>query len=102
MTYRAFLEIYRSLLVDGGKLIFKTDNMGLFDFSLEEFEACGLNILWQTRDLHNSERAEGNVITEYEASFTAKGMPIYSAEVEFKKLPKKENDDMAQKENENA
>lgn len=88
LTYRAFLETYRSLLVDGGKLIFKTDNMGLFDFSLEEFEACGLEILWMSRDLHASERAEGNVVTEYEASFTAKGMPIYCAEVRFTKKDK--------------
>ena len=38
---------------------------------------------WLTRDLHNSDRAEGNVMTEYEANFSSKGMPIYSAEVRF-------------------
>ena len=39
LTYRGFLELYRKILKDGGELILKTDNVGLFDFSLEEFEA---------------------------------------------------------------
>lgn len=86
LTYRAFLEVYRSLLIDGGKLIFKTDNQALFDFSLEEFEASGLETVWVSRDLHASERAEDNVVTEYEASFSSQGMPIYCAEVIFHKL----------------
>ena len=87
LTYRAFLEIYRKLLKDGGELIFKTDNQGLFDFSLEEFAASELEVLWQTRDLHASERAEGNVVTEYEEYFASQGMPIYSAIVKFTKRP---------------
>ena len=85
LTYRAFLELYRKLLKDGGALVLKTDNVGLFDFSLEEFEACGLEIVWQTRDLHNSEYNEGNVMTEYEAKFSSKGFPICSAKVIFHK-----------------
>ena len=83
LTHRGFLENYRNLLKDGGKLIFKTDNAGLFDFSLEEFEACGLKIQWMTRDLHNSDRAEDNVMTEYEKNFSEKGFSICSAEVHF-------------------
>ncbi len=83
LTYRSFLEIYRKLLVDGGELHLKTDNEGLFDFSLEEFEACGLEILWVTRDLHNSEKMRENVMTEYEKSFSDKGQPIFSAHVRF-------------------
>ena len=83
LTHRGFLENYRKLLKDGGKLIFKTDNAGLFDFSLEEFEACGLKIEWMTRDLHTSDRAEENVMTEYEKNFSEKGFSICSAEVHF-------------------
>lgn len=88
LTYRAFLELYRKLLKDGGALVLKTDNVGLFDFSLEEFEACGLDIVWQTRDLHNSEYNEGNVMTEYEANFSSKGFSICSAKVIFHKEKK--------------
>ena len=87
LTYRAFLEIYRGLLKENGKLVLKTDNKDLFAFSLEEFEACGLNVEWSTEDLHSSVYAEGNVMTEYERNFTAKGFTICSASVVF---PKKE------------
>ena len=65
----------------------KTDNKDLFAFSLEEFEACGLVVEWSTEDLHSSVYAEGNVMTEYERNFTAKGFTICSASVVF---PKKE------------
>ena len=83
LTHRGFLESYRKVLKEGGKLVLKTDNVGLFDFSLEEFEACGLKIEWYTRDLHNSERAESNVMTEYEKNFSEKGFTINSAVVIF-------------------
>ena len=83
LTYRAFLEVYRNLLKENGLLCLKTDNTGLFDFSLDEFEACGLEVLWSTRDLHHSEHADGNVMTEYERAFTEKGVPICAAQVIF-------------------
>ena len=92
LTYRGFLEIYRKLLKENGVLKLKTDNVGLFDFSLEEFEAAGLEILMQTRDLHSSEYAEGNVMTEYEKNFSDKGMAINSAHVRFVPLEDEKND----------
>ncbi len=88
LTHRDFLLIYSKLLKKDGMLCFKTDNVGLFDFSLEEFESFGAEIVWQTRDLHNSEKASDNVMTEYERNFSAKGFSICSAWV---KLPKKED-----------
>ena len=83
LTYRSFLEIYKGLLKPQGMLKLKTDNEGLFDFSLEEFAEFGLEIVWQTRDLHASEYNEGNVMTEYEKNFSEKGQPIYSAHIRF-------------------
>ena len=83
LTHKNYLEKYRKLLREDGLLIFKTDNAGLFDFSLEQFEECGLNLIWVTRDLHNSERAEDNVMTEYEKNFSEKGFSICSAIVKF-------------------
>lgn len=90
LTHRGFLALYRRVLKPDGKLYLKTDNGGLFDFSLEEFAAAGLVTEWLTRDLHNSDRAEGNVMTEYEANFSSKGMPIYSAVVRFNEDKEKE------------
>ena len=83
LTHRGFLEIYKKLLKDDGILRFKTDNAGLFDFSLEEFEAIGATIIWQTRDLHSSEKNADNVMTEYEKNFSEKGFSICSAWVKF-------------------
>lgn len=83
LTHRGFLESYRKVLKEGGRLIFKTDNTPLFDFSLEEFEACGLTVEWYTRDLHHSERADENIMTEYEKNFSEKGFNICSAIVRF-------------------
>jgi tRNA (guanine-N7-)-methyltransferase len=84
LTYRAFLEIYAKLLAPGGVIKLKTDNEMLFDFSLEEFEAAGFTMLWQTRDLHNSEYNRGNIMTEYEYNFSSQGMPIYAVAVRVK------------------
>ena len=76
LTHRNFLEIYRGLLAEGGEIRFKTDNVGLFDFTIEEAEAAGWTISRLTRDLHASEFAAGNIMTEYERNFSSKGVPI--------------------------
>ena len=76
LTHRRYLAMYMNLLRDGGTLTFKTDNVGLFDFSLEEIEAMGLTLTAMTRDLHASEWNEGNIMTEYEKSFSEQGMKI--------------------------
>lgn len=86
LTHRGFLELYRKLLKEDGLLRLKTDNVGLFDFSLEEFQQCGAEILWQTRDLHHSEKSADNVMTEYEKNFSEKGFSICSAWVKFPPL----------------
>ena len=83
LTHRIFLEKYKTVLKKGGVLRFKTDNVGLFDFSLEEFEAMGLPMTDLTRDLHNSPQNEGNVMTEYEKNFSEKGFPIHAATIHF-------------------
>lgn len=81
LTHRRYLSVYFNLLKDGGKLAFKTDNVGLFDFSLEEIVAMGLEPDFVTRDLHNSERAADNIMTEYETNFSEMGMTINMVEV---------------------
>lgn len=82
LTHRRFLELYRQLLGPGGRLRFKTDNRGLFDFSLEEFGAANLKILQVSYDLHAS-GILNEVQTEYEEKFSARGNKICFAEVEF-------------------
>lgn len=83
LTHSNFLALYRELLIPGGILKLKTDNVDLFEFSLEEFEKNGLEILRLTRDLHAEDWARDNVMTEYEQRFSELGQPIHSAWVRF-------------------
>ena len=76
LTSVQFLNRYVNFLAADGGLTFKTDNRPLFDFSLEQVELAGWEMVNYTFDLHHSEYAEGNVMTEYEERFTAKGNPI--------------------------
>ena len=77
LTHRAFFTEYFKILKQTGVLQFKTDNVGLFDFTLAEIEAMGLTPEVVTRDLHASPYAVDNVMTEYEANFSAQGYPIH-------------------------
>ncbi|MBQ7433860.1 MAG: tRNA (guanosine(46)-N7)-methyltransferase TrmB [Lachnospiraceae bacterium] len=76
LTSPQFLARYDQLLMPEGHLEFKTDNVGLFDFSLESVQEAGWELLYETRDLHHSPYMEGNVMTEYEAKFSGMGNPI--------------------------
>ena len=76
LTAPRFLETYYKLLKPGGTFRFKTDNVQLFDYSLETVKASKLELGFYTRDLHASEKNEGNIQTEYERNFSAKGIKI--------------------------
>lgn len=77
LTSEKFLQVYRQLLAPGGDIRFKTDNRGLFDFSVESFKQNGFDIAEITYDLHSSEWNEGNIVTEYEQKWSEKGFPIH-------------------------
>ncbi len=83
LTHRGFLSIYKNLLKEDGVLKLKTDNRGLFEFTLEELKDFGADIIWQTDDLHASEKNEDNVMTEYEKNFSDKGFSICSVWAKF-------------------
>ena len=74
LTHNGFLCQYQKALKPGGFLEMKTDNAGLFAFSLKELAACGWTIELQTNDLPWS---DSNVQTEYEARFREQGLPIH-------------------------
>ncbi len=76
LTSPRFLRIYAKLLAQGGKIVQKTDSAPFFDYSLAQFGANGFEVREVTRDLHASEWAAENIVTEYEANFMAQGKPI--------------------------
>lgn len=76
LTSPRFMEVYDNILSKEGTVEFKTDNRGLFDYSLESIPAAGWKVTAHTFDLHHSEMAEGNVMTEYETKFSGEGKAI--------------------------
>ncbi len=76
LTSAQFLERYNKILKKDGRVEFKTDNMDLFDFSLESAKESNWKVELEEWDLHNSEFVKGNIMTEYEERFSKEGKPI--------------------------
>lgn len=76
LTSPQFMAVYDQVLAEDGDVEFKTDNRGLFDYSLESIPEAGWKVKEHTSDLHHSPMAEGNVMTEYEEKFSSRGQAI--------------------------
>lgn len=83
LTFSSFLEIYRHILKKDGQIHFKTDNQGLFEYSLESMSAFGMTFDLINLNLHENEPEE-NIRTEYEDKFSNRGFRIYRMEASFK------------------
>ena len=77
LTYRGRIAGYLEALVPGGTIEFKTDNLDLYEFTLEEIESLGLSPAAASRDLHASDLSARLSMTEYEEKFSSWGRPIY-------------------------
>ncbi|WP_373893107.1 tRNA (guanosine(46)-N7)-methyltransferase TrmB [Virgibacillus natechei] len=82
LTYHTFLDLYRGILPLNGEIVFKTDNKGLFEYSLVSFSKYGMVLEEVNLDLHDLQDPL-NVMTEYEEKFSAKGQPIYRCRTRF-------------------
>ncbi len=76
LTHADYLDGYKRILKPESAIEFKTDNDGLFAFTLEEFIACGLEIIESTSDLHGSALPARLATTEYEDKFVKQGKHI--------------------------
>lgn len=83
LTHRQHLVLWENLLKENGEIHFKTDNLKLFEFSLNSFSDYDMKLKNITFDLHNS-NFEGNIVTEYEQLFSEKGQPIYRCEASYR------------------
>lgn len=83
LTYPTFLKMYRQVLQPAGNLQFKTDNRGLFEYSLLSFNQFGTKFIELSLDLHQNKQRE-NIETEYEQRFSRLGHPIYWIKLQFK------------------
>ena len=80
LTHRNFLEVYKKLLKKGGRILQKTDDRDFFEFSLEEYKACGFALENVTYDLHKDGNPAWNIVTEYESKWVERGLPIHRVE----------------------
>ncbi len=74
LTAPNFLRMYASMLRPGGQIYFRTDNLPLFQWSIEQL--CSER--WQLDEVTNDLHADGvqGVMTDYEAKFHAQGIKI--------------------------
>lgn len=83
LTYKTFLQVYRTILVEHGVIELKTDNQRLFEYSLLSMNNFGIIFDGVYLDLHHSDEALENVETEYEHKFSEKGQRIYKLKGHF-------------------
>lgn len=84
LTYRDRLKNYKEVLSPGGFIEFKTDNDGLFEFTLGEIEAVGYRVVEMTRDLHGEMSDEMFIELSGDMSAFAADAAAYLTEYEEK------------------
>lgn len=76
LTSHIFLNKYKNIFKNDNIIEMKTDNQGLFEYSIVSLSENGYILKYVTFDLYNDD-LEGNVPTEYEKKFVSKGMSIH-------------------------
>jgi tRNA (guanine-N7-)-methyltransferase len=87
LTSPKFLEMYKPMLKKGGIVHFKTDNTGLFDYSLELVKSReDIELLASTHDFYQSDMKDDHhgIKTRYEKMFSEKGEKIKYLKFRFK------------------
>ena len=74
LTAPSFLDLYREILKPGGRIEYKTDQLGLFEYTLTELAAAGFEITESTTNLHTN--GPVGIMTDYEAKFYEQGIKI--------------------------
>ena len=85
LTCPRFLNIYKEVLIPGGLLRLKTDDLDLFRYSLETLKSEGREIIDYTEDLYNSPLLEEHygIRTDFEIKFHKKGRSICYLKAKF-------------------
>ena len=78
LTSPIFLDIYSKIFKDRNRIVMKTDNINLFDYSLESLCDYGYEIVYKTNKLDCL--SEDNIMTEYERRFYNLGININKLE----------------------
>ena len=81
LTSLVFLKLYDKVFVDNKEIIMKTDNKGLFAYSIESLSKYGYILENVTLDLQDE---DNNITTEYEEKFRNKDITINRLEARKK------------------
>ena len=86
LTSSVFLSIYDKIFKDRNRIVMKTDNINLFDYSLESLTDYGYDIEFKTNNLDCLDT--NNIMTEYEKKFHNLGVKINKLEATLQKRDK--------------
>lgn len=82
-THFSYLKLYDKIFKKHKHIIMKTDNKGLFAYSLETLSQYWYVFDKLSLDLHNDERNISNILTNYEKQYIKEGRPIYYVDASF-------------------
>ena len=83
-THESYLKLYDRIFKKDKHIILKTDNKGLFAYSLQTLSQYWYVFDIVSLDLHNDERNISNVMTDFEIQYFKEKRPIYYVDATFK------------------
>ena len=82
-THISYLKLYDKIFKKNKHIILKTDNKGLFAYSLESLSQYWYVFDRISLDLHNDEKPISNIMTDFEKKYFEEGRPIYYVDAKF-------------------
>lgn len=82
-THINYLKLYDRIFKKSKHIILKTDNKGLFAYSLETLSSYWYVFNKVSLDLHNDERNIHNIMTDFEKKYYEEKRPIYYVDAVF-------------------
>jgi len=82
-THESYLKLYDKVFKKNKHIILKTDNKGLFAYSLETLSQYWYVFDRVSLDLHNDENHINNIMTDFEKKYFEEGRPIYYVDAKF-------------------
>lgn len=83
-THESYLKLYDRIFKKDKHIILKTDNKGLFAYSLETLSQYWYVFDTVSLDLHNDERCITNIMTDFEMQYFKEKRSIYYLDASFK------------------
>ena len=82
-THEGYLRMYDRIFKKNKHIILKTDNKGLFQYSLETLSQYWYTFNRVSLDLHNDENPISNIMTDWEKKCVQDNKPIYYVDARF-------------------